>query len=202
MEIERSEIPGMLVCGDCGDIVGPVPGRPDRVQRGSCARHHGRKVDPRWPECDFNQHAELCRCCGAVPLQSGSRWSVWFCGPCKDEVLDLGRRHGRHIIPIGPHSFQAGLVLDGERAEDPVEVHCFVESVNALRDVMGMTAEWRRLAVRLNLEAMGCAPDAVVPVERYLEGASVVRTATRFGQMCAYLQRRATAGRDPEGGAP
>jgi len=39
-----------------------------------------------WPRFDFNEHVHLCRCCRAVALDSGSRWSVWFCKPCKDRV--------------------------------------------------------------------------------------------------------------------
>lgn len=198
MEIRLSEIAGMEVCGDCGDIVGSLPRHHDRTQHGTCSRHRGRKDQPRWPGRDFNQHAELCRCCGAVPLQTGSRWSVWFCGPCKNQVLALGRRHGRCIIPIGRHSLHAGLALNGRST--PVDVHIFAESWGAISEVISLTAEWQRIAVRMNLEAIGCAPDAVVAVERYVEGASGVDRSARFAEMCAYLQKKAVEARAAEGG--
>ena len=71
------------VCGRCHAVRGGLIGTVDGVtvwQRCHCVPAEGLLTQPRVG--DFNAEIELCRACGLVPLRSGSRWSVWFCGPC------------------------------------------------------------------------------------------------------------------------
>ncbi len=98
------------ICTTCHDPYGteaqqgfPTP------QRCRC----NRTDEPTWPRFDFNEHVHLCRCCRAVALDSGSRWSVWFCKPCKDRVRLLNHRLRRAAIPIGRHSLMAGVGIAG-----------------------------------------------------------------------------------------
>ena len=58
---------------------------------------------------DFPTAAELCRCCGLELLQSGCKWSVWFCNDCKPRVLKLNQSVGAWVIPIRRHSLMHGL---------------------------------------------------------------------------------------------
>lgn len=198
--ILSSAIPAMTVCGACGDVVGPIGGGTDRVQTGTCRLHEAAEEE-RWSRYDFNRHVEICRCCGTILLRSGSKWSVWFCDDCKDAVLALGRRHGRCIVPIGRHSVHAGLMLTNEDRDDPVALHCFVESYNAITDVMRVVEDWRGVVIRRNLETMGLAPDSIVPVARYVTGVAEVDPAARFQEMVAYLQERALEEQRDKGGA-
>ncbi len=59
------------------------------------------RAPAQWPVCDFNEVATLCDCCGAQLLESGSRWSIWFCRECKARIVALNMRYQRCLIPIG-----------------------------------------------------------------------------------------------------
>src|SRR3954453_18786742 len=90
----------LIICRRCRQLKGPVPDRTDgALQLCGCASVEVRREQPLW-RGDFNTYAELCRCCGLELLASGSRWSVWFCKPCKDSVLRLNRSAGGCVIPI------------------------------------------------------------------------------------------------------
>lgn len=190
--IYPDEVPEMEVCCDCGQAVGRFylfDARQMRVQYGPCRAHTAPEaVAAPWPGYDFNLHVDLCRCCGRVPLSSGSRWSVWFCGACKEQVGLLNGRHGRCIVPIGRHSVHAGHVLSGDQAGDPVAVEGFLSAMKALGPVHGLLHEWMREAVRRNFRDAGFRPERTVPLQEYW---AAVRTSVdpddRFREMCAYL---------------
>jgi hypothetical protein len=168
MSINPESYAGMVVCGDCGDVVGPfehadravrledecfdLGPRSTYVQRGRCPTHTSEGNESRWPRFDYNRLVELCNCCGAVPLRSGSKWSVWFCDACKQQVQLLNGRHGRCVVPIGRHSVHAGWLLTGDQIENPLEVEAFVSSMSAISDGMCALHDWRRIVVRRNLE--------------------------------------------------
>ena len=99
------------ICDACQQPFGtePQPGYPI-PQRCACDRLADELV---WPGFDYNEHLRLCMCCRGIALPSGSRWSVWFCGPCKDRVRLYNDRLGRVAIPIGRHSLMAGIGISG-----------------------------------------------------------------------------------------
>jgi hypothetical protein len=105
--------------------------------------------EPTWPRFDFNEHVHLCECCRAVALDSGSRWSVWFCKPCKDRVRLLNDRLGRVAIPIGRHSMMAGVGIAGPDLVEAVEAEGddLDDLVQVLiRDTTGLWASMDRLS--------------------------------------------------------
>jgi hypothetical protein len=188
-DLTIADIQDTTVCGPCGDVVGRARHRHERgfvmVQTGTCDVHTG-PAEPRWPRKDFNRFVELCRCCGTVPLHSGSKWAVWFCPACNEQVGLLNQRLGRYAIPIGRHSVHAGRLLPAEA--DPVAVHTFLESMNASFEAMGVLQEWAHEVIRLNLRAIREDDDSLVPIAAYCQSAQKhVDPFDRFREMCAWL---------------
>jgi hypothetical protein len=91
----------MEICRACLGLRGPVAD--GLTQRCACER-----AEPLWPGYDYNRTIELCRCCGAKTVPSGSRWSLFFCETCHAAVLAHNRVDDR-VIPIGRHS----LMMNG-----------------------------------------------------------------------------------------
>ena len=119
MGIVREPHPeNFTICPTCYRLQGRVshvqPGgdHPALEQSCACARAEGRRsgiVPARWPGFDFNEVWTLCYSCGAALLESGSRWSVWFCEHCKERVRRLHQVCGAYVIPCGRHSMMAGF---------------------------------------------------------------------------------------------
>ncbi len=106
------------VCNTCGDLFGPcrevgVSGDRTRQLEQLCACENGRKDQPKWERFDFNEVITLCRCCRGVVLQSGSRWSVWFCDQCKQRVQAVNDICESYVIPIGRHTIMASKYRTG-----------------------------------------------------------------------------------------
>ncbi len=208
MIINPVTLPDMVVCRDCGDALGPFhntigagrleghqfslgPRSTTYVQRGACPTHIGDGSDSRWARFDYNRFLELCNCCGAVPLLSGSRWSVWFCDACKQQVGLLNGRHGRCVVPIGRHSVHAGFSLKHDQLDDPLAVEMYVSAWNSIADVMSLLNDWRRTVVRRNLEVVGAEAGSAVPLTVYVDELGLESLAMdRFREMCEYLDRR------------
>jgi hypothetical protein len=111
---------------------------------------------------------ELCRCCGLVPLRSGSRWSVWLCEECKRRVLALNRRFGRAVVPIGRHSLMNGISLQTTAAREEEAIEDFVSSANGLFQTIGRLEEWARERIAYNIYRLGLDVDAPVRLTEYL----------------------------------
>ena len=197
-----ADIDRTVVCGPCGDVVGSADDFYERgftmVQTGPCPVHAA-PAESTWPSYDYNRFVELCRCCGTVPLRSGSRWSVWFCPECREQVDLLNLRLGRYAIPIGRHSIHAGRLLTLEKAADPVILHAFLEGMNVVDEAMVVLGKWANEVIRLNLRAIREDSDSVVPIERYyLAARRYVDPTDRFREMCAWLARQGRESQ-PEG---
>ena len=166
----QSRFGDLLVCGICGDIKGPVPELPDGCdQCCECVPLEDRRARPRWGRYDFNCAFELCRCCGLEALKSGSRWSVWFCHPCKERVRSLNQLTGRCVIPIGRHSLMNGVSASTEAGQA-----AFDASAETLATFVAQTidiGDWGRRVVLDNLAALGIQPDRDVLLSQYLDEA-------------------------------
>ena len=196
-----ADIQDTMVCGPCGDVVGPAKHRhePDfvMVQKGTCAVHTA-PAEPTWPWNDFNRFVELCQCCGTAPLHSGSKWAVWFCPACREQVDLLNQRLGRYAIPIGRHSVHGGRLLSAEQVDDELELHTFLDFVNSSSEAMRVLQKWAKLVIRLNLQAIGGDEDSVVPITAYCQATQErVDPFDRFREMCAWLGRQ---GREAQAG--
>lgn len=189
----------MIVCRECGDVIGrlPHPREPGQalVQRGTCSEHaKNESTSGGWSGFDLPRRVELCRCCGTVPLLSGSRFSVWFCRQCVDQIHLLNARFGRCVLPIGRHSVHAGLLLKAEDVDDPIAVHEFTERFAGLTDAHRTLEKWARVVIGRNFEEMGWGDRATVPVGSYARLTRLtLRPDRKFREMCAWLQEHGRA---------
>ena len=174
------------ICGRChavrGGPIGTVGGV-NVLQRCDCVPAGGHPAQPKVG--DFNTALELCRACGLVPLQSGSRWSVWFCGPCATQAKTLNERAGRCVVPIGRHSLMNGVTARSASSED---IESFAGRVSTLFEATAAIQHWARTVVRENLVAAGRPHDVDLDLSSYL--ASVRGAASseeRFAEMVASL---------------
>lgn len=140
------------ICPTCHRLQGQVAGRRNDatrervvlVQSCDCVGAEGRRPGPsppRWPGYDFNEAWTLCYGCGAEVLASGSRWSVWFCEPCKAGV--------RRLPGGGPRA------LAGQPPPDTQAIARFVDAIGRLTGRMSHMAVWAARAVAMNLRRAG-----------------------------------------------
>jgi hypothetical protein len=141
----------MLICTTCGGLFGPAP----LGQRCACDR----TPQAPWPGYDFNEQIRLCDCCGRFLLPSGRRWSIWFCGPCKERVILLNQEFGFPLIPLGRHSLVNGLGLSGGPGRTPPsddQIERFAEALGGLFDRMTiLNDEWKPAHLRSELVRLG-----------------------------------------------
>jgi hypothetical protein len=158
--IERIEL-----CLDCGELRGPWPS--GLVQWCGCDRAASPQHQERWDHYDHNTVAELCRCCALELLESGSKWSIWLCRPCLEEVKALNRQAGC-VFPIGRHSLMNGIGYQPGAHHNDNAVTAFVGQLHTFFQAAGATDEWCHRVVIANAAAAGLAVDRRVPLARYL----------------------------------
>jgi hypothetical protein len=188
------EYASFKICRVCHTLCGCVWGNSERRQECACiwsqVRAGLRPALTRWPGFDFPKAAELCYCCGAEVLNSGSRWSVWFCNECKEHVRLLHQRHRRDLIPIGRHSLMNGFGLTGSAAQDQVAVKQFTLRVSGLFDRMDLLTSWASTIVAENVRTRGFEEGTDVPLMKYMD--AIVRhpvdKTNAFERLCAYFQ--------------
>ena len=188
----------LVVCGRCGRLRGPwrnIYRELSAVQRCGC---DGQPDDARWPKFDFNCVGELCRSCGRECLESGSRWSVWFCADCKEYVRQVHAQAGRYLIPIGRHSTMSGfgvqsgsiaLGLPSSWHFDRELIEKFAKRWNSVSDRMNTLVEWSRLIVKDNLMGMGLSSAESIRLAEYLRAAAKLQRTKKeiFWDMCQFL---------------
>lgn len=166
----------MHLCTRCLEVAGPwrqryEPRGPLR-QLCSCERRSlnesGEPTPEPWPSFDFNQAVTLCYCCGMEPLTSGSRFSVWFCDECKLRVRRVNEELRFYLIPIGRHSFMAGLGLGGKSALDPEKIEAFVQRWGDARKRMRLLDQWSLTVRRQSVEMLRLGHTSKVSVVDYL----------------------------------
>jgi len=173
------EVEGATICPTCFELRGElvVTGGSVRRYRQRCACERSKEREERWlvdpdrpdgPRFDFNRFLELCWCCTFEPLPSGSRWSVWFCDPCKERALELDRKVGAPLLPIGPHTLMNRVGLTAEAAADPQARERFVAAMTALFERMDALHTWAKGRLREKVSTLGFAPRVEVPLEDYL----------------------------------
>jgi len=182
------------ICWVCYSLSGCVWGNSEQHQDCDCAwaqvRAGLRPAPAPWPGFDFPEAVELCYCCGAEVLSSGSRWSVWFCEDCKEQVRLLHQRHRRHLIPIGRHSLMNGFGLAGRAAQDQAAVKEFTLRVSGLFDRMEVLKSWASAIVAEHVRTRGFEEGTDVLLKEYLDALvrQPVDKADAFERLCAYFQ--------------
>ncbi len=186
MDTSHDIIQSKHLCIQCGCVYGPVTSQCE--QQCGCVREEKRQQ--KWPRYDFNEQITLCYCCGQEPLESGSRWSVWFCGECKEKVVKFNSLFQETIIPIGRHSLMAGYGLGGCDVPDSETIRAFVSGVNRLFGRMDGLLEWRAIVMRDNLTKLGYKHD--VRLADYLRDVKkAFEKSKAFDRMLEFFSRRA-----------
>lgn len=167
----QNECASFKICGVCYTLCGC---KGDCEQRQECActwaqvRAGLRPSPTPWPGFDFPEVATLCYCCGAEVLRSGSRWSVWFCDACKEQVRVLHQRHRRYLIPIGRHAMMNGFGLTGSETQNQAAVTQFVLRVSGLVDRINVLKSWASTIVAEHVRTRGFEKGRDVPLREYV----------------------------------
>lgn len=168
----------LSVCGAGGQPFGPLRYEDGAATHFQVCQYRGcvdrdapcHRPDTQLPQPDgqFRNKVELCYCCAAVALQSGFRWSEFFCDICRERVVALNRSYGFAAIPIGRHSMMNAVALSGEQAKRPHAVEEFHAAVTSLWDRIERLECWRRSVVRDQIDAMQGAASPYAPLSAYL----------------------------------
>lgn len=146
----------------------------DTVQRCACRRE---RDELRWDRYDYNEHTRLCDCCLGVELQSGSRWSVWFCLQCQGDVTYLNGSVGRLVLPIGRHTLMNGVPgrPEGSGRGTPIDDPAIERFAEELAEGLGgifrgmeMLRRWKRYSMEQMLDALGFPANKHVDLSAYL----------------------------------
>ena len=175
------------ICGRCCELRGPFDytwkgEHFSLVQECRCERDgrpDGERPE-RWIAFDFNRAAELCHCCGAELLRSGSRWSVWFCGECRPRAVEFNDRVGGAIVPIGRHSMMHSIGMRPTPALSETNIGMFVARFGHLVQRMQRLDGWCHEVIRRNLGNEGLDAQEMIALATYLGQIRNVDRAARF----------------------
>jgi len=131
---------------------------------------------------------ELCYCCASEIIQSGPRWSSFFCEPCRVAVVGLKNDLGFPPIPLGRHSIMNGLALTATAARDPRQAAAFVTATRSLFDRSHLLCDWRRVVIADRGAAMHRdTPYVSVPAYLAFSYRHALPKAEMFRQLCRYF---------------
>lgn len=197
MELDLTGLTGFKVCTVCFDIYGTWVetrrgAKKPRVLTQSCRCNKPTRPKRTYPGYDFNTYAELCLCCGVVPVWSGHRFAMYFCERCRKVIVRLNRAAGRALIPIARHS-----IINGSFRREPEGKPADIALAELMVNMWAGTElliKWNALVVAGHLKAAGLDEEDP-PLLTYLEEAGP-KPGTRshgrrsFEKMWKYLQPR------------
>jgi hypothetical protein len=178
------------VCGTCHELRGRFAHRVNgvvetHVQECRCERATHERLET-WHGFDFNTFAELCNVCGCEVLRSGSRYSVWLCSGCKARVLELRAETGQLAVPIGRY-----FVLPVTAETSEVTAEAIAHRILGIGATQQRLTEWAHNVVENNLEAIGRADDASVPLPEYLDAVRDLDRSEGFDGAVAWIDETA-----------
>lgn len=135
-----------------------------------------------WEGWDYAEAYRLCDGCGQRLLQSGSRFSVWFCRYCLEECNRIRDAVGRTVVPIARHSLMhpdvglcSGDQLDGHMLRQ------FIDSLFALGDRIDHLGAWKDAWLRFLYDAVAQSEETSLPLGVFLRRVQALDPAV-FGQ--------------------
>ena len=173
------EYESMTICRECLELHGfwrpkramQTPGSKFRVsdysQECQCEEASS-NLNETWPGFDFKKAVELCYCCGAQPILTGSKSSPWFCSDCEAFVLGLNRKYRRFVIPFGRHSLHGGSSLGGQALKDQAEIAYYTQRASELSDDMDKVQRFAKQILSENLQTLGFGREDDVELNAYL----------------------------------
>jgi hypothetical protein len=185
----------MDMCRKCLGLRGPffdAHNRCERVQRCGCEPR-----DPLWNAYDYNSAAELCHCCAWRVVPSGSKWSLFFCEPCKAPIRAYNQAAGLRVVPLGRHSIMNDVTLSVATAESRRARRACEGALPGLFERIATL--WRYHHAHLARVANAIdAEGATMPLSQYIERAHRDRPST--AEACAAVVRAITAETSATGG--
>jgi hypothetical protein len=170
-----SEFRSLSICTTCLGLFDPPSREQGTFEQQRCACRKDNS-EPRWCDpkgvrvdldgttydyhvtYDFNERARLCDCCGRYILPSGSRWSSWFCGECKDRIVSLNEEFGFALIPIGRHSLMNRFGL--RSGAHNVEIADFLQKFWDMSTRTDVLRSWKHKHLRAELSRLGLFSEA------------------------------------------
>jgi hypothetical protein len=143
---------------------------------GQLCRCSDRAQQPRWEGFDFNERYALCHCCAQEVLESGSRWSPYFCRECRLLAMGASIWQRRLVLPIGRHTLMhtwvpKDVATSSHRPSRPVdEPDEVLDTLRTIGDQYTHVSRWYQAAVARNLAALGIEGDVLV--RDYLQAAA------------------------------
>jgi hypothetical protein len=198
----NDEADKLQVCRDCGGLYGSCFLDDSSFEQLCRCRRNDEAL---WPGFDFNEAVTLCHSCGLEPLRSGSRWSVWFCEPCKQVVTSLNDACRDYVIPIGRHSIQ-GCRWQGELCvhAGQSDIDAFVNSLESMSERIDRLKVHAQHAVKENCRVGGytssnpTTPEYIASVrgELLLRSIRIHELLDRFAVPASIANRVATDNRN------
>lgn len=204
-------VDGLQVCGGSGELLGTVEYgdaaaayeqrcRWTACLHGGAAWHEPRTTLPE-PPGDFPTCVELCYCCAAEVIPSGSRFSSFYCDECRAAVIALRDSCGMAVIPLGRHSIMNGISLRGTEARDTGRLEAFARATLTSFQRMDRVLAWQRVVVSDRVEVIAAgAPFASARAYLAHTGEASPSKREMFRQLCRYLGFEAPPGRQCEPG--
>jgi len=124
--------------------------------RCDCDKHE----DPKWSEgMDFNKAYETCYCCGLEIIQTGSRWSTFFCRDCRKAIRKFNDSVGTCVIPLGRHNMMNGVRF--KKSAPLLEAaNLFSSELKSMGELMNRAHEHGALILRHQLKILKLPEDA------------------------------------------
>ena len=162
------DLDDLVICGVCHQLRDRNPRRP--------AGTDGRV----WCDCQRDQRPsgeagidayELCYCCVAVLLRSGTKWSRFFCEDCHSRAMALNQSVGRCVVPIGRHSMMNGVGYNRTVPSHP-SLEAFASELHGFFAGVGGVSEWSRHWLVQTMDAYGLLGPHDVSLRVYLAHAT------------------------------
>lgn len=191
----------LRVCGGSAGLFGPIaygddaPSREQRCRWSECPYRdepwHQPQTSLPEPAGDFPTEVELCYCCVAELIPSGSRFSSFFCDDCRERVVALRDDAGRVIIPLGRHSMMNGIGIEGGGTRDEGRLAEFAAATTAFFGSIDRLCAWQR-GVAADRIASSWPGARHVGVAEYLAaaGAGAGGKEEMFRQVCRFFGLR------------
>jgi hypothetical protein len=127
-----------------------------RYQKCQCMidedKKNGKSV-PRWLGNDFNISVEFCHCCSKKLINSGSRFSSFYCSECLKLIKENNDQSENLQIPLGRHSFMNNINLKVPYSKE--EEAQFTIRLNNFFEKVGLIREWQKYCLFENLHDLG-----------------------------------------------
>jgi hypothetical protein len=157
----------LIICRKCLDLYGRLvrvlPDSPTGIKRSGwrfqkcrCMKDEDKRNGQKctlWPGNDYNTSVEFCYCCSKKLINSGSKFSSFFCTDCTKIITENNRNPENIQIPYGRHSFMNGIRLGTpftkkQEAQFNSALTHFFEKVHLIR-------EWQKYSLFENLHDLG-----------------------------------------------